>query len=87
MGTKPPQSSAAKKSHKTAKKLPGHIAKRFKLRREESRKEDVAWTNKEVVHGDGSTIEVNVVEEPPRLLEAARQSKKTNKQNSSNSNR
>ena len=87
MGTKPPQSKAQKKSHKSAKKLPGPIAKRFKLKREESLKEDTTWAEKEVKFGDGSIIEVQVAEEPPRLLDMARQSKKSKKQNTFNSNR
>lgn len=46
MPSKPPRSKAAKKSAKTAKKLPGNILKRFKLKKLENEKEELIWKQK-----------------------------------------
>ena len=43
MPSKPPQSTAQKKRQRTATKLPGKIAKRFKLNKIKAREEDIEW--------------------------------------------
>lgn len=45
MPSKPPQSAAQKKRKRTATKLPGKIAKRFKLKRMKTREEEKQWEN------------------------------------------
>ena len=47
MPSKPPQSKAKRSANRTAKKLPGKIAKRFKQRALKERYEDEIWSKVE----------------------------------------
>lgn len=56
MPSKPPQSKATKSVKKTATKLPGKIAKRFKEKKKAEAAEDVAWSSV------SSTVDNNTVD-------------------------
>ena len=59
-GSKPPTSKAQKSRAKMAKKLPGNIAKRFKLNNKKARAEEERW------HG----LESNATQKSPMITKA-----------------
>ena len=90
MGSKPPQSKAKKSKNKTAKKLPGNIAKRWKEKRSEKLEDDKKWEEKDTADLVVSSQVAAVVELP--VAKAAIALSSTNsggkkKRNISNNNR
>lgn len=59
MGSKPPESKAKRKSHKTAKKLPGNIAKRFREKRREQQEEEASWTARSAAAAAAATADTS----------------------------